>query len=897
MKKPPLIYDKALHEARKHWRAQLEAMSFEGHLAPDHPRAAEPQLASLEWVLDPEAHALLRRLTGGNPVLSYTALLLALQICCSMYSGSPRVTICSPGIEGAAANLLPIGATLERSATFRDALLATKDLLAEAYRHQQYPFSRMVLDLPEERRPKHLFMAASMAGLHGELAGARCDVVVRFEAAEARTGVTVQFDGRLYEATTIRSFLDAFGGILRRGLGGLGERGDLGDLATPISDLRPASTATAATAEAGAEDGAEDGAEAAHLHRLIEARAAEHPGRVAVVQRDRAITYEALVRDAARLAETLAELALDVRRPIVILMDAGAEMIAGMLAAMKIGAAFAPIKLLATKGPLPRILDALGAECILCQPGYLADLQQLGDGPGGVAHVIVAGRGAPADDGGGVPALEIERHGSAAGTRPRAAGGASAAGSDGRPGAACVIADDRDGDVSLSSVTHAELARLFQWLGRRCGIGSSDRCLLSPALGACEQLFDTLGMLIVGASVEIADAASLRDTALLAERLMAPEITVWDLPTALMLNLLPALRALHAKQDRRGPRNILLTGEKQCVRLADRLARAFPDARITGLYGNAAVGVWSTMFSWSDAPAAPGRAAIAQPIPGPGPGLGIDHRVVNGGGEPALLHTKGELYLSRAAASGPGAPPAAVKTGLRVELLEAGRMRWLRGDDHGFVKDGCRVELTEIEAALCEHEHVVAAEVLAVSPQPAGERRVVAFVLADAEQVSAEAVRDFLGSRGEVDLVPDHCILVDELPLTAAGAIDRDALLRRLGASRGPEALARSVELEQLQRRLRGIWLEILQLEDVADDDSFFARGGNSLRATLLIARVADELSVELSVQQFFREPSIRAVAQLIAAEARSSADPPRGAELAAVSREKYRVQMPDVDR
>ncbi len=865
-----MIYDKAMHEARKYWREHLDSMSFEGHVALDHPRRkdGQPELSSLDQALDPELHALLWRLGAGNPFLSYTAFVLALKICCFKYSGDPRVTLFSPAMRGGStANVLPISSVLDGSSSFKEALLATKELLSRAYRFQQYPWSRMLLDLPEERRPRPLPMIASMVGFTDELPEAPCDIAIRFEMTEHGTQVTYRFDRRLHEAPVIQSFSRSFSGILRQGLAQMGSR---------IEDLRPAhGGADGAPPAAGIVD-----SEGAQLHRLIEAQVAKHRERAAVVHDGRVTTYETLNGHADDLAKTLAALALDVRKPIVLLMDAGAEMIVSMLAVLKLGAAFVPIKLLSTRGPVTRILEAVEAECILCQPGHVAHLRQGGDGLGGVEHLITVEYAAPSS-GDTTPPLEITRERISRTTMTQSAAGGV------RPGTACVFADEHEGAVSASPVSHAELAHLFQWLNEHSGIGADDRCLLSPGLGACQQLYDTLGMLAAGASVEIADASSLRDTSLLAERLTAPGITVWDLPTPLMQNALADLLALCARrQDLRGPRVILLSGEKQCVRLAERLRWCFPNTRLTGLYANAAVGIWTTFFPLGAGPAEPDPRVIAQAIPG------FNQRIVNGRGELAPLHTKGELHLTRALPA-----PEEVKMGLRAEPLGDGRMSWLRGEQHCFTKYGCRVELTKVEAALCEHEHILAAEVVTLKPELETASLVVAFVIGEQAAVSAEAARDLLVCRDDVDIVPDRFIVLDEFPLAADGAIDRDLLIRRFVTSQEVKDGSQHVQADEVHRQLKRIWLELLELDDVDEGDSFFARGGNSLKATLLLARIRDDFSVDLSVQQFFREPTIRAVAQMIAIEARSATHVQTGADLKLVPRENYRVRLPEVER
>jgi nonribosomal peptide synthetase DhbF len=216
---------------------------------------------------------------------------------------------------------------------------------------------------------------------------------------------------------------------------------------------------------------------------------------------------------------------------------------------------------------------------------------------------------------------------------------------------------------------------------------------------------------------------------------------------------------------------------------------------------------------------------------------------------------------------------------------------WLRGEDRYFVKYECLVELTKLEALLCEHDQIRAAEVIAVRPEEQADTEVVAFLIGDPDQVSAASARDHLMGREEVDLIPDRFIVLDELPLTADGSIDREELMAHLGA-RGD---ARGVETGEIHGPLKAMWLEILQLDDVDDNDSFFARGGNSLKATLLLARIKDEFAVDLSVQKFFREPSVRAVARLIATEAKMSRT--HHTDLKVVPRDKYRVRLSDVER
>ncbi len=891
MRQASAIYDKAMHEARKYWRDRLRSISFDPHVALDHPRPrnGERQVGSLELNLNGETSALLQRVTGGSPFLSYTVFLVGLKLCFSRYSGRRTVTILSPArsCEGGVVNLLPIDTTLDPSSTFQDLLLSAKDDLSGAFRYQQYSFSNMLLDLPEEGRPEHFSSVAGMVGFNDEFPDLACDIAVLFDTAGEAPTATFRFDRRLYEESTIRGFFRSFCSILRQGLEGM---------AAPVGDLNSES---GGSFDASGDDVAEASKlEERLVHRLIENQVAKDASRTALTQGERALSYGALEGQANQLRDMLLDLELDVETPVAILMDAGAETVVSQLAVLKSGLAFAPIKPLALEVPVEEVLEALGCQCVLCRPEHQDDLQRVGEGLAFLQHFIAVecrqeGAGEEGD------LLELSPVSRAAGPEGKIGTGplpgeVSKEGGAQLFGIACVLTGGRGDGLSPSSLTHAELARVFDEMNSRLGIGPEDCCLLSPGLAACEQLYDTLGMLSAGASVEIPEASGVGDRGALLERLFGERITVWDLPAALALNLLPEILAGQGGgSGSGGPRHILLSGEKQSLRLADRLRGRFPKAQIVGAYCDPALGLWSTCFPLEDGPGEGEGAVLAEPIPG------FSHRVLNLNGEIAARGTQGELHLERnLAASGGGAEPTPgrVATGLRVKRLSDGRLQWLRGWDHSFVKWGCRVELTKIEEILCDQEQIVAAEVVAVGEEQAGQEMVVAFVITRGDQVAPEEMRDLLVRHQDVDLVPDRFIPLEEFPLTVEGAIDREVLLKRFLVTYEREEEPRGPESREIQRQLREIWLEALQIDEAGDEASFFKLGGNSLRATLLIARIQEKFAVDLSVQDFFREPSIRAVAQLIEVELQNAGRRQVGPSFKAVSRERYRVQIPDLE-
>jgi len=169
---------------------------------------------------------------------------------------------------------------------------------------------------------------------------------------------------------------------------------------------------------------------------------------------------------------------------------------------------------------------------------------------------------------------------------------------------------------------------------------------------------------------------------------------------------------------------------------------------------------------------------------------------------------------------------------------------------------GFRIEPGEVEAALRRHDAVRECVVVAREDR-AGDRRLVAYVVGQAD---AEALRAHLRRSLPEHMVPAAFVVLDALPLTPSGKLDRRALpapapvgaARRLAPGTGMEA------------RVAAIWRELLGVEAVGAEDNFFDLGGHSLLAVRLQARLAGELGRELRVVELFQHPTVRALAALL---------------------------------
>ncbi|WP_234792888.1 condensation domain-containing protein, partial [Mycolicibacterium fortuitum] len=201
-----------------------------------------------------------------------------------------------------------------------------------------------------------------------------------------------------------------------------------------------------------------------------------------------------------------------------------------------------------------------------------------------------------------------------------------------------------------------------------------------------------------------------------------------------------------------------------------------------------------------------------------------------------------------------GAGARMYRTGDLASWGVDGQLRYLGRADEQVKIRGYRIELGEIRSALAELDGVRQAEVIAREDHP-GDKRLVGYVTG---VVDAGVVRAALSARLPGYMVPAAIVVLDSLPLTVNGKLDK----RALPAPDYAEGQRYRAPVSAVEEVLAGIYAQVLGLDRVGVDDSFFDLGGDSLSATRLINTINSDLDSDLAVRAVFEAPTVAALAE-----------------------------------
>ncbi|HEV7509099.1 MAG TPA: amino acid adenylation domain-containing protein [Thermoanaerobaculia bacterium] len=855
------------------WRGQLTGAAVL-ELPTDRPRPILAQAPSglLHPLLQPSLTEPLRAFSRGHGATLFMTLLAGFQALLHRHTGQTDISVGTPSANrnhgdvekliGFFVNMLVMRTDLSGDPGFGDLVDRVRQTALGTYDHQSVPFAKLVEELRPERDLRHTplfqvsFQVLNVPQSPLELPGitlhplsfaarsAKFDLDLALTDAADRLAGVLDYNADLFDATTMERFLAHFRQLLT---------GAVENPAQRLSDLPLLTPGERSQIEIEWNDTATSAEAPACLHHLIAQRIAEAPEALAVVCEDRRLTYGDLGRQSASLALRLRELGAGPGVPVVHFLDRSVEAIVGFAGILEAGGVYVPVDPAYPAERVAWILEDCRTPIVVTTSGLAGRL------PNGTPAVLLD------DLGGGAPLPEAgEGVGEGSGVRLLADHPAYiiyTSGSTGRPKGVVV---QHGAMVSFArALREAVYGEVYGEKAGALRVGFNSSFSFDASIQQLVQL-------AWGHSLHVLPQAVRLDPAALVDTVRRQQLDVLDCtPSQLRLLLNAGLGEGDA-----APALVLVGGEAVDADLRDAaLARSRQGrTRFWNVYGptECTVDTTATPFTAGTPP-----TRIGRPLPN------VRVHVVTASGNLAPLGVSGELRiggagLARAYLGRPdltaerfvpdpfgGYPGGRLyRSGDLVRWLPDGSLDFLGRLDNQVKVRGYRIELGEIEAALGGLPGVREAVVVAKSDRSVGsagspgDLRLVAYVTGE---VDTAALRQALRDKLPDFMLPSAMVALPALPLTPSGKVDRKALPEP-DSGPAPGFVAPRTAVEEV---LAEIWAELLGIAHIGVHDNFFERGGHSLLAVLLMARIEKRLGTTLPLAALFSAPTLEALAAL----------------------------------
>jgi enterobactin synthetase component F len=570
------------------------------------------------------------------------------------------------------------------------------------------------------------------------------------------------------------------------------------------------------------------------LPALVAQWVAATPDAPAVMFEDTVLSYRELHDRSLQQARQLLAKGVKPGDIVAVALPRGEQLLIALLAIMRIGAAYLPLDL---EGPTERMalmLDDASPAALIAEPQMHSHFAR-----GGFSLLQPEDPDAPLSDATQQPDLS---------TPEATAYVLYTSGSTGRPKGV--------------EITHRNLRNFLQAMHRQLMPSASDRFLALTNV-----IFDIAGLelylpLTVGACVVIASSGAVRNPPALAQLIQQSGATHVQATPSLWRILLAC------SETKLDDLHVLIGGEPLSADLAARLKSMA--ARVTQFYGPTETTIWSTAFEVGEIGADP--PPIGRPI------LNTQVYVLDPDRQPVPTGAIGELYIGGAGVAkgylrrpdlteerfitNPFADDGSrmYRTGDLVRWTDDGLLEFIGRSDDQVKINGHRVELGEIESLLLQHATVAEAAAAAHRDVDGSVSLAGYLVARSGTQIDLDSLRIFLAGRLPNSAMPASFMVLDAMPLTPNGKLDRKALPI-------PARAGRNVHAEPVtpaEKKLALLWQQVLKVERVGLHDNFFDLGGDSLKAAEMAAQFPAWFEMELPLGSLFEDPTIPALAAVI---------------------------------
>jgi amino acid adenylation domain-containing protein len=583
------------------------------------------------------------------------------------------------------------------------------------------------------------------------------------------------------------------------------------------------------------------------IHQLFESQVARNPDSVAVVYENQQLTYRELNDRANQLAQYLQSLGVGADVLVGLCIERSLDMIVGLLGILKAGGAYVPLDPEYPTERLSFMLEDAQVRVLLTQQQLVQKL------PEHTAQLVCLD-------------TDWEKISQNSQSNPLNTATSSNL-------AYVIYTSGSTGKPKGVLVNHSNVVRLFAATNSWYKFDRQDVWTLFHSYAFDFSVWEIWGALFYGGRLVVVPYLVTRSPESFYKLLCQKKVTILNQTPSAFRQLIQASQSIATVGDL-NLRLVIFGGEalepKSLQSWFERHGDQQP--QLVNMYGITETTVHVTYRPLSKADLDGTSSVIGRPIPD------LQVYVLDEHQQQVPIGVPGEMYVGGAGVtrgylnrpeltsqrfiSNIFGNSKLYKTGDLARYLPNGELEYLGRIDNQVKIRGFRIELGEIEGLLTQHPAVWENVVVVREDEP-GDKRLVAYVVPKVGQsLTVQELRQFLSNQLPSYMVPNAFVLLESLPLTSNGKVDRRALPKpELDSTLLEKFVAPRTPIEEM---LAQIWAQVLKIEQVGVYDNFFTLGGHSLLATQLISRIRDRFKVQLHLREFFNAATLAELAQSI---------------------------------
>ncbi|MEQ8464528.1 non-ribosomal peptide synthetase [Coleofasciculus sp. E1-EBD-02] len=588
------------------------------------------------------------------------------------------------------------------------------------------------------------------------------------------------------------------------------------------------------------------------IHQLFEEQVERTPNAVALVFDNQKLTYFELNRRANQLAQYLQSLGVGADVLVGLCLERSLEMIVAILGILKAGGAYVPLDPDYPSERLGFMIEDAQLSVILTQQKFVETFHGTSLPPQHQPQVVC---------------LDTDRETITQNSQSNPKNTAEASNL-----AYVIYTSGSTGKPKGVLVNHSNVVRLFTATDAMYHFNEKDVWTLFHSIAFDFSVWEIWGALLYGGKLVVVPYLVTRSPESFYQLLSQEGVTVLNQTPSAFRQLIQAEQSL-TKTNNLKLRWVIFGGEALELNSLQPWFERHGDMtpQLVNMYGITETTVHVTIRPLSLADLDGAASVIGRPIPD------LQMYVLDQYLQPVPIGVPGEMYVGGAGVtrgylnrdelttqrfiSSPFNNSTLYKTGDLARYLPNGELEYLGRIDNQVKIRGFRIELGEIEALLTQHPDVWESVVVVREDEP-GDKRLVAYAVPQSESSpTIQQLRQFLETKLPAYMVPNAFVILESLPLTDNGKVNRRALPQPDLSDREHQYVAPRTPTEEM---LAQIWGQVLKVEKVGINDNFFELGGHSLLATQLVSRIRNSFQVELPLRELFNAATVAQLADCI---------------------------------